>query len=573
MESAGSLPPDEVGTRPRPSRLHALSTRAKLDIAAQVADALAAAAKAGVIHQDVKPENILVDESAPPLPSGAPRVKLADFGVGRVVNEEMLGKLTLTGIGKSIVLTTRAGSDTGTLLYMAPERLEGKPATLRSDLYSLGVVLFQMIAGDLDRAVTLDGDTEVTDPTLRADLRRTLSGTPERRIGSAEELAGRLRSWSRRRATRNLRRTLGFGVAAMLLVVATAGWFLTKQIELQRQADAADRVAVQERGLRAEAETAKARAETAESTAKAQKRRFQAEAEHLKAERDENAGDRMSALAHAVASVRIDPAAQAAGVRRGGAAGVWRGSAADAAWRLRVPTARLLWTTPSTVDDNGQVTSVAFSPDGTRIVSGSDDNTIRLWEAATGKEVSRLEGHTGAVSSVAFSPDGTRIVSGSWDNTIRLWAAATGKEVWRCGGHAAEVESIAFSPDGRRVASLDSTGCALVWDTERRLQVRDISPEEARRLHDTWSVAEGPREPTRLPHLGAVILEGESEWRLAWRDAEKDENGLPRKVGHLLDQWERDIGMRVNLDTGALERLPTPGPAYASDPEIAPRCK
>ena len=74
--------------------------------------------------------------------------------------------------------------------------------------------------------------------------------------------------------------------------------------------------------------------------------------------------------------------------------------------------------------------SVAFSPDGTRIVSGGDDNTVRLWDAATGQPVGQpLTGHTDAVYSVAFSPDGTRIVSGSDDGTVRLWDAATGQPV------------------------------------------------------------------------------------------------------------------------------------------------
>ena len=65
-----------------------------------------------------------------------------------------------------------------------------------------------------------------------------------------------------------------------------------------------------------------------------------------------------------------------------------------------------------------------FSPDGTRIVSGSGDKTIRLWDASTGEERHTLKGHTGGVHSVSFSPDGKRIASGSSDRTIRLWDAA-----------------------------------------------------------------------------------------------------------------------------------------------------
>ena len=68
--------------------------------------------------------------------------------------------------------------------------------------------------------------------------------------------------------------------------------------------------------------------------------------------------------------------------------------------------------------------SVAFSPDGTRIASGSSDKTVRVWDAATGQPVGQpLTGHTDAVTSVAFSPDGTRIASGSDDSTVRLWPA------------------------------------------------------------------------------------------------------------------------------------------------------
>jgi WD40 repeat protein len=69
---------------------------------------------------------------------------------------------------------------------------------------------------------------------------------------------------------------------------------------------------------------------------------------------------------------------------------------------------------------------VAFSPDGKWVVSGSDDETVRLWDAATGAPLQTLEGHTDWIISVAFSPDGKRVVSGSDDKTVRLWDAATG---------------------------------------------------------------------------------------------------------------------------------------------------
>jgi hypothetical protein len=101
------------------------------------------------------------------------------------------------------------------------------------------------------------------------------------------------------------------------------------------------------------------------------------------------------------------------------------------------------------------VKSVAFSPDGKHIVSGSLDNTVRMWDAQTGKLVSDpFEGHTNGVNSVTFSPDGKHIVSGSDDNTIKMWDAQTGKLVsYPLEGHTNGVNSVAFSPDGKHIVS------------------------------------------------------------------------------------------------------------------------
>jgi WD40 repeat protein len=108
------------------------------------------------------------------------------------------------------------------------------------------------------------------------------------------------------------------------------------------------------------------------------------------------------------------------------------------------------------------VRSVAFSPDGTRIVSGSGDKTLRLWDVSSGQSIGApLQGHEGSVMSVAFSPDGTRIVSGSGDKTQRLWDAKSGQPIGApLQGHENPVSSVAFSPDGTRIVSA-SYDCTL----------------------------------------------------------------------------------------------------------------
>ena len=112
------------------------------------------------------------------------------------------------------------------------------------------------------------------------------------------------------------------------------------------------------------------------------------------------------------------------------------------------------------------VTSIAYSPDGTSFVSGSDDRTLILWDAATYAVLRRFSGHSDYIESVAFNHNGNRIVSASNDTTLILWNANNGNRIRDFVGHSGIVEGVAFSPNGRRILSGSSDGRMILWETQ-----------------------------------------------------------------------------------------------------------
>jgi len=130
-----------------------------------------------------------------------------------------------------------------------------------------------------------------------------------------------------------------------------------------------------------------------------------------------------------------------------------------------------------------------FSPDGKQVLTGSYDNTVgrwdvpasaadkivRFWDVTTGREVRRFTGHADRVHLVEFSPSGTQVLTGSKDNTARLWNAATGQELHAFRGHTGMILSIAFSTNGNQVLTESDDGTVRVWEVATGRELRRVS--------------------------------------------------------------------------------------------------
>ncbi len=228
----------------------------RLEIVAQVATALAAAHSVGVLHKDVKPANVLIFSDA----TGAPRARLTDFGIGTVMRRddvESSTSLSLAGLFEddgTPPTPTHPSTGSGTSLYLAPELLEGQAATVQADNYSLGVLLYQMVVGNLRHPLASGWQRDVEDPLLREDIAWVVDGSPQRRLGNALRLAERLRSLEERRreraaqeraaASRARWRRLGrVGIAAAVVLAAFAAVVAQQSARVAEEAARATRAA------------------------------------------------------------------------------------------------------------------------------------------------------------------------------------------------------------------------------------------------------------------------------------------------------------------------------------------
>src|SRR5438067_1480564 len=171
----------------------------RLGMFIDIAEAVAAAHGIGILHKDLKPANILIVPGA----SGTWQINIADFGSASLFDPSRLQALGITNLGFTQTATHDASTLTGTLMYLAPEVLAGQSPSTSSDVYALGVILYQLLICDFRKPLAPGWEAEIQDPLLREDIAAAASGDPAKRLNSAADLADRLLSLDRRRARRD----------------------------------------------------------------------------------------------------------------------------------------------------------------------------------------------------------------------------------------------------------------------------------------------------------------------------------------------------------------------------------
>ncbi len=428
----------------RISRDPRLPVAEALRIGRETAAGLAAAHDKGLIHRDVKPANLWLE-------ADTGRVKILDFGLARTA--------------QGGVQVTRAGQILGTPSYMAPEQARGAEVDARSDLWSLGVVLYSLCTGRLPfpqkemyallAAVAVAEPPPVRDlnphlpPALAELIARLLAKKPDDRPASARVVVEAIRAIERGEQIRppTRRRRAPLVAAVCLAVLGVAGYFagpavyriVTNQGELVIVTDDPDvKVIVSQGGQRVQILD-------------------------LKTKREINltAGQYEIELTDGPEKLRLST--DRFTLTRGGRkiVTVVRSPAPVGGGNPKIVPNPAVGEARAFKGHTDVVAAVAFSADGKRAVSGSWDKTVRLWNVADGKQLALFTGHDRTVRSVAISPkDADRLASGGGDGTVRLWNAATGKEQRApLRGHKETVTCVLFSPDGKRLlsASLDRT--------------------------------------------------------------------------------------------------------------------
>ena len=526
-------------------------------IIAVLADAVQHAHLSNIIHRDLKPTNILIDFDTPSgnLPF---RPQITDFGLAKIINLEEQQQ-TATGVIK------------GTVAYMSPEQVQQQAVGAHTDLFALGVMLYQMLTGQLPFQGENLSDTlrKIVDespvsprrivPSIPRDLQaiclKCLEKRPQDRYAKASELhddlirfcngeaiAARPTSsivlawrWAKRRPS----------AAAMLLTIVLALWFgvlgLGFHVRQLGKVNASLLTVTEDlENALDDASKAQDRAEESEKAAKEfalQARRMSYASDMQLAARSWRDGEIRQARTLLDRHIGSEKLTDLRGLEwyyldRMISVPSRTAMTLDSAiyWIAQSPTKNEI--AVSTADgsirfvncetmavegviDSGQVevNCVVYSPDGKQLVSAGDDGTIKVFDLSTRKPIKVLEAHERQVFGLAFTPDGKSMVSCGADSQVIRWNTETWQQEATFEKHVGRVEAIAISPNGKWLATAGADHYVRLWDLETNqymFQIRPGPPEQILSVsfsHDNRMLAIGSRS-------GRIIVRGTTDWDL-----------------------------------------------------------